>query len=299
METKNRDLLADVQISSIPANGISFTFLEKGEGPLILCLHGFPDHAYSFAHQLDAFAKVGYRVAAPFMRGYDPSGPAPNAQYHAAYLGQDAVALIEALGYEKAVLLGHDLGASAAYAASLIAPEKISAVISCAVPYGPKLFQAMIGDPLQQRRSWYVFYFQTPLAELAIPLNDFDFIDQLWKDWSPKWHYPKAAMDGVKKTLGRLGVLAAALGYYRSPFAGVPEDPFLAGVQSRIGTEQIGVPTLYIHGAQDGCIGAYICEGMEGLFSGRCEKQIIDGAGHFVHQEVPEEFNRRVLNFIR
>jgi pimeloyl-ACP methyl ester carboxylesterase len=295
----NYDLLTEVQAGTVFANGITFSFLEKGQGPLFLCLHGFPDHAYSFVYQLEAFSKAGYRVVAPFMRGYAPSGPSPNGQYHAAYLGQDAIALIEALGYEKAVVCGHDFGASGAYAAALMAPEKISALVACAVPYGPKLVQAILADPRQQRRSWYVYYFQTPLAEMALPLNDFGFIEHLWNDWSPGWPYPKDAIEGVKRTLAMPGVLQAALGYYRSPFAGIPEDPALAKVQARIGAEPIGVPTLYIHGNRDGCIGVEISEGMESLFSARFEKRIIENGGHFAHQEASEAFNQMVLDFLR
>jgi pimeloyl-ACP methyl ester carboxylesterase len=290
--------MSEWRITEVCANGIHFTAVEQGDGPLMLCLHGFPDNAHSFAHQFGPFAGAGYRVVAPFMRGYAPTGAAPNGQYHAACLGQDVIALIDALGGERAVVLGHDFGAVAAYAAALIAPEKVAAVIGSAVPYGPRLAQAMLTDPVQQRRSWYVFFFQTPLAELAVPYNDFAFIDHLWRDWSPGWQYPVAQIARVKKTLASPGVLEAALGYYRSPLRGAPDDPGAAALQARIGTEAITVPTLYVHGALDGCIGVDVSHGMEDLFTGRFRRETVDGAGHFVHQEAPDAFNRLVLTFL-
>lgn len=290
--------MIDIKTTTVTANGIDFVVLEKGEGPLLLCLHGFPDNAYTFARQLDAFAAAGYRTAAPFLRGYAPTAAAANGQYHSAYLGQDVIALIHALGHERAVVLGHDFGATAAYAAALIAPEKVAAVVGVAVPYGPGLAQAMVVDPAQQRRSWYVFYFQTPLAEMAVPLNDFVFIDHLWRDWSPGWDYPAHMIASVKKTLAEPGVLEAALGYYRSPFAGMPDDPEAAVIQGRIGSEPITVPTLYVHGAGDGCIGVDISESMEESVSGVFCRETVDGAGHFVHQEAPDIFNEMVLDFL-
>lgn len=287
------------QTGKVSANGIKFHYIEKGKGPLMLCLHGFPDNAHTFEKQLDAFSDAGYHVVAPFMRGYAPSGSPADNQYHPVYLGQDAVALITALGYEKAVVLGHDFGASAAYASALIAPDKVKSVIASAVPYGTRLPEAMVIDRDQQRRSWYVFYFQTALAEMAIPFNDHQFIENLWKDWSPGWDFDASALDSVKKTLSRPGVLEAVLSYYRNPFAGFPDDPSAAAIQARIGVKTIDVPTLYIHGAEDGCIGADISEGMEPFFTGRFEKQIVENAGHFVHQEKPEIFNHKVIDFLK
>src|SRR5690606_35558184 len=90
------------------ARGMTFAMLEEGEGPLVLCLHGFPDSLRSFRHQLPALAAAGYRAVAPAMRGYAPTGAAPDGRYQTAALALDAVALIEAFGYEDAVVFGHD-----------------------------------------------------------------------------------------------------------------------------------------------------------------------------------------------
>jgi pimeloyl-ACP methyl ester carboxylesterase len=291
--------MSDFRPGQVFANGINFTYLEKGEGPLLLCLHGFPDHAPSFACQLDAFAAAGYRVVAPYMRGYFPTEPSRDGKYYVVSLGLDVLGLIEALGYETAVVLGHDYGAAAGYAAAIIAPESISKLVTAALPYGPVFGQAMAIDPSQQQRSWYVFLFQTSLAEFSMTFNNFAFIDYLWKTWSPGWTYPDELMAGVKTTLGTTGVVAAALGYYRSGFEGIPNDETLAAHHTRIGTEPIRVPTLYVHGALDGCIGAYVSDGMEAMFPAGFRREIVPTAGHFVHLEAPERFNALVVDFLK
>ena len=104
------DAMTDFTAGSVNANGINFHYLEMGEGPLALCLHGFPDHAWSFRHLLPDLAAAGFRAVAPFMRGYAPTTAPPDGRYHSALLARDAVALINALGAERACLIGNDWG---------------------------------------------------------------------------------------------------------------------------------------------------------------------------------------------
>ena len=103
--------MPDLTSGSVQANGINFHYLEIGEGPLALCMHGFPDHAYSFRHLLPDLAKAGFRGVAPFMRGYAPTEAPRDGRYQTALLSQDVLALIAALGYEQACLIGNDWGA--------------------------------------------------------------------------------------------------------------------------------------------------------------------------------------------
>src|SRR3990172_9400038 len=104
--------MAQFKTGSVQANGVRFATIEAGDGPLVLCLHGFPDHARSFRHQLPALAAAGFRTVAPFMRGYAPTAIPADGRYQSAVLALDAVELIAALGYEY--LFGHDWGAIAA-----------------------------------------------------------------------------------------------------------------------------------------------------------------------------------------
>ena len=291
--------MADFKKTTVSANGVRFVSLEAGDGPLVLCLHGFPDHARSFRHQLPALAHAGFRVVAPFMRGYAPTEVPADARYQSAVLSQDIVALIAALGYSSAYVVGHDWGAVAAYGAAVLAPEKVTKLITAAVPHGPALLNAFMSNYDQQRRSWYMFFFQHPLADAAVAHADYRFIERLWQDWSPGWRYPAEEMQALKATLRAPGVLQAALSYYRATLNPANQDPALAEVQAQIGLSPVPIPTLYFHGALDGCIGVDLADGMEGLFPNGLRKVVIPDAGHFVHAERPDEVNRIALDFLR
>jgi pimeloyl-ACP methyl ester carboxylesterase len=290
--------MVDVRRGEVRANGLRFATLEAGDGPLVLCLHGFPDHARSFRHQLPALAAAGFRAVAPFLRGYAPSDVPADGPYQSAALAQDAAALIEALGHERAAVFGHDWGAVAAYGAAILAPQRVARLVTAAVPHGPALGAAFLTSYAQQRRSWYMFFFQTPLAEMAVAHDDFAFLEHLWTDWSPGWSWPAEEMAALKETFAQPGVLAAALGYYRHTFNPALQRPELAVAQGLTQLEPISVTSLYFHGARDGCIGVELAEGMEAFFPAGLTKVIVPDAGHFVHQERPDAVNAALLEFL-
>jgi pimeloyl-ACP methyl ester carboxylesterase len=284
----------------IQANGLRFVAYERGAGPLVLCLHGFPDHARSFRHQVGPLADSGYRVVVPFTRGYAPTERPADGNYQAAALVRDVVGLIEALGEEQCVLFGHDWGAITAYGVAATRPERVSKLIVSAVPYGPAFLARYLSDYDQMKRSWYIYFFQSFLAETAVAADNCKFVRNLWRDWSPTWDLPEAEIDAVRATIGQPGGVEAAIGYYRSMLSGTNADPALGEEEARIQSAlPIDISTLYIHGRDDGCLGVDLREGMEAIFPRGLESHVIDGAGHFVHQEKPAEFNRLLLEFLR
>lgn len=288
---------AEFKTNSARANGLRFSWIELGAGPLVLALHGFPDRPHTFRYQMQALAEVGYRVVAPYLRGYFPTEAPSQVSYERAALTQDSLALIEVLSDQPVILMGHDWGAAAAYGAAVLAPEKIAKLITIAVPYGETWRNAIITNPAQQRRSWYMFFFQMPWVEEAVVYDDFAFIERLWQDWSPGWAYPPEAVAVVKEIFRQPASLTAALNYYRHTFNPAQGDPALQAIRERQG-EPIAVPTLYFHGEQDGGIGVETTEGMEKWFPNGLAKHILPGAGHFVHQEQPAAVNRLLLEFL-
>ena len=290
--------MSEFRGGTVQANGVRFATLEMGDGPLVLCLHGFPDTAHSFRHQLPALAGAGFRAVAPFMRGYAPTEIPSDGRYQSAVLALDAVALIDALGYREADIFGHDWGAIAAYGAAILAPHKVRRLVTAAVPHGPSVLNAFLTSYDQQRRSWYMFFFQHPFSDSAVAHDDFRFLERLWQDWSPGWKYPAVAMEALKQTFRAPGVLQAALGYYRATLNPANQDPALNDVQSQIALSPVDVPTLVFHGAGDGCMGSELLDGMEALFPRGLRKVIIPDAGHFVHHEQPEEVNHVLLEFL-
>jgi pimeloyl-ACP methyl ester carboxylesterase len=282
----------------VAANGMEFEILEAGEGPLVVCLHGFPDHARSWTGLIGRLAAEGYRAVAPVMRGYAPTGPAPDGCYQAWATGGDAVALIDALGYEKAVVIGHDWGATSAYAAAITAPQRVEKLVAMAVPHGPQLAGAFVLDGDQQRRSWYMFFFQTPLAEMAVAANDFALIDRLWAEWSPGYVMPAADRAALKAMFAAPGVVANALAYYRQVFTPSAIRPEWAPMAAKA-SGPISVPTLYLHGLNDGCIGAYLSDGMESQFTGGFRRVLVEDAGHFLQLERPDVVAEEIIGFLR
>lgn len=282
---------------TVEANGLTIHALEAGKGPLIIALHGFPDLPISYRHQIPVLAENGYRVVASYMRGYFPSDTEPDGPYEVAALVQDVLALLEQLTEQPAVLIGHDWGSVVARSAAILAPEKISKIVCMSVPPAGNFGRALVSNSAQQRRSWYMFFFQLPIAEMAVAYNDFEFIERLWQEWSPGWAYPQSVMNEIKEAFRQPSVLKAALGYYRSQFNPALQHPGLADIRKRL-SEPIPVPTMYLHGANDGCIGVETTEGMESAFLRDFEKHIIPSAGHFIHQEQPEVVNELITRFL-
>lgn len=277
------------------ANGVEFAFVEMGSGPLALCLHGFPDSAHTWRHLLPRLATAGYRAVAPFSRGYAPTQIPADRRYQVGALVADAVELHEVLGGDSdAVLIGHDWGAMCAYGAASLAPERWRRLVTAAVP-PPGLAGNPFGDYHSIQRMAYIFFFQTPLAEMVLPLDDFAYIRELWKAWSPGYD-PAEDVDFVKDAIGAPANLNAALGYYRALMDPTSHDPALAAAQDA--SVQIPqVPTLYLHGERDGCAPAPEAALEESLAPGSRFVTISD-AGHFLHLERPDEFAGHVISFL-
>lgn len=289
-------MTAEITTGTVTANGIDFTYLECGTGPLALCLHGFPDSPHSWRHLMPALAAAGFRAVAPFTRGYAPTSLAPDGMYQTGALSADANALHDALGGDgDAVLIGHDWGAPSVYGAAASAPEKWRRVVGMAVPPGGAMGAAFVGNLDQVKRSWYMYYFQHPLSDLVVPSNDLAFIDMLWRDWSPG-HDGADDAENCKAALRGPGNLAAALGYYRCTLGAGPRDPRYDEIQNAGGGE-LPQPTLYIHGANDGCIGREVAESIA-VFAPWATLAIVEGAGHFLQLEKPAEVNSLVVDWV-
>ena len=282
---------------TIPTPNVTFHALEEGSGPLVLCLHGFPDGAYTWRHQVPVLVRAGFRVVAPFMRGYAPTSQPADGRFDAMALGEDVVALLDALG-EDAIVIGHDWGAAATYFGALLSSRRMRKIVTLAVPYGPGFFRALRESYVQQRRSWYMLFFQHALADEALARDGFAMIEHLYREWSPGWQVPRAVLDSVRETFARPGTLQAALAYYRHTMRPVFDDPGQLDGMLQAMTVPIDVPALYLHGADDGCIGRELADGMEAYFPRGLRVVIVPGVGHFLHQEKPEAVNRPLLEFL-
>lgn len=290
--------MSAITTATIVVNDVEFTYLAVGEtGPLALCLHGFPDSAHSWRHLLPALADAGYRAVAPFQRGYAPTAVPADGRYQTGMLATDAIAFHEALGGgEPGVIIGHDWGAPATYGAAVHAPDRWTKVVGMAVPPGGAVGAAFVTNLAQLKRSWYMFFFQHGLSDIVVANNDLAFIDMLWADWSPG-HDGATDAAHVKDCLRDPAHLAAALGYYRATLGDGYIDPALGDVQ--IAVQGVpSQPTLYLHGATDGCIGVEVAESARAMVGANVTIEIVDGCGHFLQVERPDVVNARILEFL-
>lgn len=281
-----------VEERSVSANGLRFGIIEAGspDAPLVLCLHGFPDSAWTWRHLLPVLAEYGYRGIAPFMRGYAPSEAPADASYAVSALGQDACALHAALGAdERAALIGHDWGAAATYAAVRQEPERWSCFATAAVPPTGHVALDLISCE-QMRRSWYSYLLQLPVAEDVVAADGMAFVDRLWADWSSGY---EAALDlaRAKEALGTPDHLRAAIRYYRD----TPTELRAPTTSDQLPADK---PFLYLHGYDDGCIGIDVLERAAQFFPTGAEVETVAQAGHFLHLEQPDEFNARIVRFL-
>jgi pimeloyl-ACP methyl ester carboxylesterase len=282
-------------------DGVEFVSLACGDtGPLALCLHGFPDSAHTWRHLLKALAGAGFRAVAPFQRGYAPTAVPADGLFQTGRLSMDAIGFHEALGGDQpGVIIGHDWGAPATYGAASFAPDRWSKVVAMAVPPGGAMGAAFLTNLDQLKRSWYMFFFQHALADLVVPSNDLAYIDMIWHDWSPGYTGEALATDleHVKACLRDPAHLAAALGYYRATLGDGRRDPALDAVQAA--TQQVPPqPLLYLHGADDGCIGVEVAESARAMVGSNVTIEIVDGVGHFLQLERPDVVGARIVEFL-
>lgn len=286
--------MVDVTEGRVSANGVDFAYLEAGTGPLALCLHGFPDSAHTWRRLLPELADAGYRAVAPFTRGYAPTSVPVHGGYHAAELAADANALHEVLGgAADAVIIGHDWGASATYGAAATEPQRWAKVVGLAVPPGDAFLVALLMNLQQTKRSWYMFFFQHPLADVVVPADDLAFISDLWATWSPGFEAGED-LQRAKASLREPANLQAALGYYRDTLS--PQAMAeLQGAPVPLPPQ----PLLYLHGRDDGAVGVDVAEATGDGTPDHVRVEIIDDAGHFLHLEQPSLVNRLIIEHVQ
>lgn len=272
--------------------------LEAGDRAdrLALCLHGFPDSPWSWRQTLLSLAEHGYHAVAPFMRGYAPT-ELPSSGFALADLAEDVLALEESLrgGGGRSVVIGHDWGAAAVYAALGRDPGRWACAVAASVPPSDESIDA--GSLDQLRRSWYSFLFQLP--EIEVPeriaaADDMAMIEMLWHDWSPGLD-ADAEIAHAKDALRPAGHLSAAISYYRDVPTRAPRARASADPAPTIGWE---VPLLYLHGRRDGCIGVEALERIQPRLGSTVRVAVLEDAGHFLQLERPAEVNEAIVEFL-
>jgi len=276
-------------------NGLTFPALVAGPegGPVVLCLHGFPDTRHGFFPASGpstgaALAAAGFRVVAPAMRGTEPECIPADGDYTPDALASDVLAFVAALG-GRVALVGNDWGAFATYLAAARAPHQISHAVTLGIPHpraarwGPRLLWAA--------RHMIVFQLRGHAAR-ALRKNDFAKLDELYTRWSPSWQRAPDALAEVKNAFRKPGVVEAAIG----PYAALRRH--LRAVMRELRTP-IQVPTLALFGGADPSVPATFYERAREHFAAAYRWESLPGVGHFVHREDPAGVAAHVLAFLK
>ncbi len=304
---------------NIATNGLDMAVYEQGDGPPIVFLHGFPELAYSWRHQLPALAKAGFRAIAPDQRGYGRTTVPPNvSDYRMAELIADVHGMLDALELESAVFVGHDWGALVLWHMAMLSPERIEKLIILNIPHYPRLPV----DPIGYIREtfgddFYIVNFQdSDEADRVFAADTRHFINRMMRknqitreqfEKLPPEHQVVSLLRAVKSehTSGEALLNDAELDYYADAFSksGLtgPINWYrnwthnweqLQGVN-----QQIDIPTLFIGAMNDVLIGMHHIEGMKPLVSD-LTIHVLDDCGHWTQQEKPDEVNRLIVDWL-
>lgn len=270
----------------VPANGLTFEVATAGAGDrLALCLHGFPELAYSWRHQFPLLVKLGYRVWAPNLRGYGGTdSPQDVASYKTEILVDDVAALIRASGARETVLIGHDWGGALAWLLAMRHPEILDRLVVCNVPH-PACFLREVKRPVQFLQSWYMLVVQLPwLPEKVLRFRNAQGIADIFlRTTRDRSKFPDEVLAVYRENAMRPGGLTAMLNWYRALLRDWRE---LASTDFPI----IHTPTLFIWGSADDALSIRTTRGTEQYVS-NLTFRLLPGVSHWVQQEAPEAFN--------
>lgn len=292
------------QVVEIDLPRVRMTALTWGpeDGRLALCVHGFPDSARSWRFVAPALAAKGFRVVAPFTRGYAPTALATDDDYHLGALMSDMIDLKEHLGGgSDTVFIGHDWGCFTGNGLAAFPGSPFGAYVSMALPPVSTMDNARRGlaqnlrmTAIQLRRSWYVLFFQLPFLPERVLHR---VIPRLWKDWSPRGADVSAGVSDAQAALPTLSHRRAAVGYYRSMVRFTrPTTPYVSLHRFRF--KLPCRPMLVLHGEQDGAVQLGYLDGVIDALPPGSRVQTIPGAGHFLQVDQPEAVTAAILDYL-
>lgn len=267
-------------------------YVEAGAGPLVVLLHGFPQHWIAWGYQIPALVEAGYRIVAPDLRGYNLSDrPRRVREYRSASLVSDVVELLDALGSDRVRMVGHDWGGMVAWWLAMDHPERVERLVVLNAPH-PLRYVRALATLRQLGKSWYIFFFQLPwLPERLLRAGDFRSVRRILRDDPQR---PGAFSDrDIQRhvdALAQSGALRGAINYYR---AAVRTNPFATSRSHR----RIDVPTLVIWGEQDRALQPELAD-PDPSWVTDVQVARIPEASHWVMADAPEQVNRLLLAFL-
>lgn len=268
--------------------GVHLHYVELGEGPLVVLLHGFPEFWYAWRNQIAALASAGFRVVAPDQRGYNLSSkPEGIAAYGAARLVEDVAALVRHCGAEKAFVVGHDWGAGVAWAFAMEHPEMVERLVVLNGPHPERLLHALRTSPIQWIRSWYIFFFQLPaLPEAVSELDRYAFLlKPLREEPTRPGAFTRDDLALYVAAYAKPGALTAMINWYRA---------ILRGKTPKV--RRTEVPVLVLWGENDPHLDREIATPSAELVP-NARVVFVPGATHWLQHDAPERVNEELVAF--
>jgi pimeloyl-ACP methyl ester carboxylesterase len=288
-----------LQHTTLETNGVRLHCVQAGppEGELVILLHGFPEFWYGWRNQIEPLAQAGYRVLAPDQRGYNLSDkPQAVSAYRIDILAADVVGLIQALGRERALLVGHDWGAAVAWHTAMHYPQAIVKLGILNVPHPAVMVRTLRSNFRQIMKSWYIFFFQLPrLPEWTLSRNHYAAMRRMLKASSRRDTFSAEALDRYVQAWRQPGALRSMIHWYRALFRSVvaaTERPVEGAHPKRVEP-----PTLMIWGARDIALDRSMAQpSIELCNQGRLV--FFEQATHWVQHDEPQRVTRLLLDFL-
>ena len=293
-------------LKHIDAGVLNIAYYEEGPatGPAVVLLHGFPYDIHAYVDVAPLLAAQGCRAIVPYLRGYGPTSfrdkSIPRSGEQAA-IGADLVALLDAIGIQRAVFAGYDWGGRAACVGAALWPERCAGLVSVNSYLIQDIAHAMVPvKPEREAALWYQYYFHNERGRAGLTAYRRDVARLLWKQWSPHWQFDDATFERTAVAFDNPDYVDIVIHSYRHRFGLVPGDPQYADLQRRLAElPPITVPTLTLDGATDGVIPATDGKASAPRFTGTRTHRIVPRAGHNPPQEEPEAFASAILELVR
>lgn len=283
---------------------LNIGYEESGQGFPVILLHGFPDDAHAWTDVAPPLVNAGYRVLAPYLRGYGPTSfRDPNAARMAeqAAIGQDVIDFADALGLDRFALSGYDWGGRAACIASALHPDRVrAAVLISGYLIQNTIAPAPPSSPEAEKNLWYQYYFNTERGRAGLSANRRAICKFLWQTWSPTWHFADETFDRTATSFDNPDFVDCVIHSYRHRIGNAPGDPRFRETEERLAKRpRIEAPTIILRGADDTLGGREPAESADkASFPKLIARRMIAGAGHFLPHENPQAVSGALLEVL-
>ena len=283
----------DTRLITAPTTSLRMEAIESGDGPLMVMLHGFPEMAESWRHQIKHFSKKGLKTVAPNMRGYGRT-ERPRGGYDVDTLAYDVAGILDHYGADDAVLVAHDWGGLVAWHFAYLFPNRLKALAILNAPHPVKFSLGLKKNPSQIKKSWYTLAFQLPiLPELYLGSRGARAVGRIiQRSAVRKEAFSDDDLLTYSRNMSEPGALKAAIGYYRRALR--DSRRLLEFYKDK----KITAPTLVIWAQQDIFLGPELAEGLDQYIDAPLKVVPIENCGHWVNQEAPEEVNSAIDKFL-